>query len=250
MTERPGDEADPSRRVAVALDTPDWETFGAWCEFFGPRVGLLKVGLEAYTRWGPACVELARRHGRGIFLDLKLHDIPNTVAGATAAARDQGVDYLTVHAAGGPAMLAAARSAAGEDVRLLGVTLLTHLAADDLEALDLPGAARERVERWAALAAAGGCAGAVCSPREVALLRESLGPGFVLVTPGVRPAGLVAADDQRRTATPERALRDGSDILVIGRPLTRAADPEAALAQVLAEIGSIAPSPRDLAPAR
>ena len=234
MTERA--QADPSRSLAVALDTSDRGTFEVWCERFGPRVGLLKVGLEAYTRWGPACVELARRHGRGVFLDLKLHDIPNTVAGAAAAVRDLGVDYLTVHAGGGPAMLEAARAGAGDELKLLGVTLLTHLGTGDLEALDLPGAARDRVASWATLAAAHGCSGAVCSPHEVALLRGRLGPELVLVTPGVRPAGLVDADDQRRTATPAQALADGSDILVIGRPLTRADDPEAALAQVLDEM--------------
>ena len=237
MTERP--RAEPSRSLAVALDTSDWETFSAWCELFGPRVGLLKVGLEAYLRWGPPCVELARRHGHGVFLDAKLHDIPNTVEGAAAAARDLGVDYLTVHVGGGPKMLEAARAGAGKGVRLLGVTLLTHLGQDDLAALDLPGAARDRVGNWAALAAANGCSGAVCSPREVALLRKRMGPGFVLVTPGVRPEGSVGGDDQRRTATPAQALADGSDVLVIGRPLTQAADPEAALEQVLAEIGRV-----------
>lgn len=237
MTELARLEGEPAQRLAVALDTSDWETFRSWCQIFGPRVGVLKVGLEAYTRWGPACVDLARRHARGLFLDLKLHDIPSTVAGAVAGARDQGVDYLTLHVGGGPAMLGAAAAAAG-DLRLLGVTLLTHLDAVDLEALDLPGAAPERVVRWAEIAAAHGCAGAVCSPREVARLRARLGPGFVLVTPGIRPGGRLAGDDQRRTADPRQALADGSDILVIGRPVTRAEDPEAALAAIVAEIAA------------
>lgn len=218
--------------LAVALDTSDWETFKAWCEFFGPRVGVLKVGLEAYTRWGPPCVELAREHGRGVFLDGKLHDIPNTVAGAVASFRDQGVDLLTIHSSGGPEMIRAAREAAGDGLKLLGVTLLTHLDESALSALDLPGAAEERVLRWARLAAENGCSGAVCSPREVAALRSVFAAPFVLVTPGIRPRG-AAVNDQRRTATPASALAAGSDLLVIGRPLTRAADPEMALNAIL-----------------
>lgn len=241
MTQPARLEEAPTQRLAVALDTSDWSTYEAWCEFFGPRVGVLKVGLEAYVRWGPACVELARRHGRGVFLDLKLHDIPNTVAGAVAGVRDLGVDLLTVHVGGGPAMLEAASRAAGNDLRLLGVTLLTHLAAADLEALELPGTASERVVRWAELAAGSGCSGAVCSPREVALLRSALPAGFLLVTPGIRPAGQ-SGDDQRRTATPASALADGSDLLVIGRPLTRAASQEDALRSVLAEIEGRVPA--------
>lgn len=236
MTEPARRQDDPTQHLAVALDTSDWETFRAWCEFFGPRVGVLKVGLEAYTRWGPASVAQARRHGRGVFLDLKLHDIPNTVAAAVASAADQGVDYLTVHVGGGPAMLDAASVAAAGNLGLLGVTLLTNLDAGDLEALSLPGAARERALRWAELAASHGCTGAVCSPREVALLRSRIAPPFLLVTPGIRPAGEVPEDDQRRTASPGPALADGSDLLVIGRPLTRASDPEAALRAVVAEI--------------
>lgn len=226
------------KHIAVALDTSDWETFERWCELFGPRVGVLKVGLEAYTRWGPRCVEVARRHGRKVFLDGKLHDIPNTVAGAVGALRDQGVDYLTVHTSGGPEMLRAAAEAAGDRLRLLGVTLLTHLDDRALAVLDLPGAAEERVLRWARMAAENGCAGAVCSPREVATLRASLPAPFVLVTPGIRPAG-VAADDQRRTATPTSALASGSDLLVIGRPLTRAEEPGDALGRVLDEISEV-----------
>jgi len=231
------EEVGAARSVAVALDTSDWQTFRSWCEFFGPRVGVLKVGLEAYTRWGPPCVELARKHGRRIFLDAKLHDIPNTVAGAVASFKDQGVDYLTIHASGGPEMIRAASAAAGDELALLGVTLLTHLDETALTALDLPGAAQERVLRWARLASDYGCAGAVCSPREVAALRKALPAPFKLVTPGIRPSGS-ASDDQRRTATPGRALAEGADLLVIGRPLTRAADPDAALRTVVEELGA------------
>jgi orotidine-5'-phosphate decarboxylase len=225
--------------LAVALDTSDWDTFQGWCEFFGPRVGVLKVGLEAYTRLGPRSVEVARQHGRRVFLDGKLHDIPNTVAGAVASLRDQGVDLLTLHASGGPEMIKAAREAAGRELALLGVTLLTHLDDEALAALDLPGAAEDRVLRWARLAAENGCSGAVCSPREVGVLRAALEPPFVLVTPGIRPSG-ASADDQRRTATPASALAAGADLLVIGRPLTRAVDPGKALDEILAELaGSV-----------
>jgi orotidine-5'-phosphate decarboxylase len=214
--------------VAVALDTAERARFDAWCRFFGPRVGLLKVGLEAFVRWGPAAVETARSHGRAVFLDLKLHDIPNTVARAVDAARGLGVRFLTVHAGGAPPMLEAAVDAAAGEVGLLAVTLLTHLDEDALGALDLPGGVGPRVERWAALAQRAGCAGVVCSPQEAAALRRRLEPRFLLVTPGVRPAGSDVAD-QRRVTTPAAALAAGADYLVIGRPLTGAADPAAAL---------------------
>jgi orotidine-5'-phosphate decarboxylase len=226
---------DPLAAVAVALDTAERDTFRRWCASFGPRVGALKVGLEAFVRWGPPAVEEARRQARAVFLDLKLHDIPHTVAGAVGAARELGVDYLTVHAGGGPAMLAAAAEAAAGRLTLLAVTVLTHLDAAELVRLDLPGGAEGRVARWARLAREAGCGGAVCSPREVAALRAREPRPFTLVTPGIRPAG-AAADDQRRVATPRQALAAGADLLVVGRPLTRAEDPEAALAALAHEL--------------
>jgi orotidine-5'-phosphate decarboxylase len=224
-------------RVAVALDTADWETFESWCRLFGPRVGLLKVGLEAYTRWGPRAVEVAGTHAGQVFLDLKLHDIPNTVAGAVAAVGELGVRFVTTHAAGGSAMLRAAVEAAAGRVEILAVTVLTHLAAQDLEELSIPGDVGERVETWSRLAWAAGCAGVVCSPHEAARLRRALPPPFALVTPGVRPAG-VDVGDQRRVATPAAALRAGADYLVVGRALTAAADPEAALEGLAAELSA------------
>jgi orotidine-5'-phosphate decarboxylase len=225
----------PLDRVAVALDTADRERFDAWCATFGPRVGLLKVGLEAFVRWGPRAVETARAHARGVFLDLKLHDIPNTVAGAVAAARELGVDLLTVHAAGATPMLQAAVEAARGEVRLLAVTLLTHLDEAALAELDVAGEIAPRAARWAELARRAGCAGAVCSPQEAATLRARLPSPFLLVTPGVRPAG-GDAGDQRRVTTPAAALAAGADYLVIGRPLTGAADPGAALAALEHEL--------------
>ncbi len=223
--------------VVVALDTPDWGSFVALAERFGPRVGVLKVGLEAFSRFGPRAVEEARRRGRAVFLDLKLHDIPATVAGAVAAARDLSVDYLTVHAGGGAAMLAAARAAAGAALALLAVTLLTHLDAAALARLDLPGPPAERALAWARLAREAGCAGAGCSPQELALLRPALPAPFRLVTPGIRWLAEVVGDDQQRVATPAAARAAGADLLVIGRPLTRAADPERALSELAQALG-------------
>lgn len=219
-------------RVAVALDTSDRDEFRRWCRLFGPRVGVLKVGLEAFARWGPDAIAEAKEHGRAVFADLKLHDIPNTVAGAVGAMARLEVDYLTVHAAGGPAMLAAAAGSAGDRLRLLAVTLLTHLDRSVLDVLALPGDGPARALAWARMAQIAGCRGAVCSPAEVARLRGELERPFLLVTPGIRPGPAPANDDQRRTATPEGALDGGSDLLVIGRPLTRAASPERALAEL------------------
>jgi orotidine-5'-phosphate decarboxylase len=221
-------------RVAVALDTPDRDEFDQWCRFFGPRVGVLKVGLECFYRFGSSAVEEARRHAAALFLDLKLHDIPNTVAGAVASVRSLGADLITVHAAGGSPMLEAAVAAAGE-TRILAVTLLTHLGDAELAELDLHGPGMERVKNWALLARRSGCAGVVSSPRELESLRPALAPPFLLVTPGIRPSGS-GHDDQRRVATPAEALAGGSDLLVIGRPLTRASDPEAALDRLAREI--------------
>lgn len=221
--------------VAVALDTPEREEFSRWCRFFGSRVGVLKVGLEAFVRWGPPAVEEARAAGRAVFLDLKLHDIPNTVAGAVAAARGLGVRYLTVHASGGEAMLRAANRAAGGELTVLAVTVLTSLEGDTLRDLGLGEEPAALVERWTRLAIAAGCGGVVCSPAEAATLRALAPPPFAIVTPGIRAAGEESAD-QRRTATARQALAAGADLLVIGRPLTRAADPEAALAALSREL--------------
>jgi len=223
-------------RLALALDTSDWPTYLRWCRFFGPRVGVLKVGLEAFTRWGLRAVEVARRDANSLFLDLKLHDIPNTARGAVAAARDQGADYVTAHSAGGPAMLEAAQSAAGDSLKLLAVTLLTHLDREALLTLDMPGDSSRRVKRWAAMARRAGCAGVVSSPLELADLRAENPRPFLLVTPGIR-MGESDTHDQRRTSTPADALQGGADLLVVGRPVTQAADPEAALEILAREMG-------------
>jgi orotidine-5'-phosphate decarboxylase len=183
-------------------------------------------------------IEVARRDSRALFLDFKLHDIPNTVRGAVTAAREQGADFLTLHVSGGQSMMAAARDAADGKIRLLGVTVLTHMDRETLMALDLPGDSSLRVKRWAALANQSGCAGVVCSPLEAAVLRAENPSPFLLVTPGIRRAS-IDGDDQRRTATPSEALRSGADILVIGRPITGSPDPARALDEIAAEITSI-----------
>ncbi len=225
-------------QVAVALDTNDRATFERWCALFGPRVGVLKVGLEAFVRWGPPAIEIARRHARRLFLDLKLHDIPNTVAGAVRSAREFEVDYLTIHAAGGPAMISAAAEAAEGKVALLAVTVLTHLDEATLDRLEMPGGSSRRALLWAHLARQSGAAGIVCSPLELAVLRAAEARPFLLVAPGIRPAGGGMGDDQRRTATAAAALATGADLIVIGRPLTQAADPEAALGALARELAA------------
>ncbi len=252
LGESGGSEARGLGQVAVALDTADRDTFERWCAFFGPRVGVLKVGLEAFVRWGPPAIEVARLHARALFLDLKLHDIPNTVAGAVRSALDLEVDYLTIHAAGGPAMIEAAARAAGGRLALLAVTVLTHLDEPALERLDLPGGSTRRALRWAHLAREAGAAGIVCSPLELAALRAAEPRPFKLVTPGIRPAPPAGQapdgadgpdgasgepkDDQRRTATAAAAIAAGADLVVIGRPLTQAPNPEAALADLAHEL--------------
>jgi len=221
--------------LAIALDTQDRKQFQSWCSLFGPRVGVLKVGLEAFIRWGHEAVSEARKNGSDVFLDLKSHDIPNTVAGAVAAARDLGAKYLTVHAGGGSAMLRAAVEAARGEVEILAVTVLTHLNEEQLQDLDFGGTIAARVHRWASLAASAGCAGVVCSPLEAARLRGKHERPFLLVTPGIRPKGSQVGD-QKRIATPADALAAGADLLVIGRPLTRAEEPLVALGAMASEM--------------
>lgn len=220
--------------IAVALDADDLETACAWATAVGPHVSTVKVGLELYLRHGADAVRKAREAsgGRDVFLDLKLHDIPNTVAGAARAVRDLAPTYLTVHASGGAAMVAAAVEAL-PDTRVVGVTVLTSLGEADLAAVGLLGPARDAVRRLAALAVGAGARALVCSPQEVADVRREVGPEVTLITPGVRPPG-TATGDQSRVATPRQALADGADLLVIGRPITGAPDPGTA-ARALAE---------------
>ncbi|MBM4143076.1 MAG: orotidine-5'-phosphate decarboxylase [Lentisphaerae bacterium] len=222
--------------LVVALDVPSAKDAARAIDALPPAVQWFKVGLELFTAEGPACLEPIRNAGRKVFLDLKLHDIPNTVARAVTAAARRKVNMLTVHAGGGRAMLeAAARAAAdaGPDApAVVAVTALTSLDQSDLADTGVTRPLRQHAQALARLAIDAGVNGLVCSPLEVAALRETLGPTPILVTPGVRPAG-TEAGDQRRVATPEDAARAGADFLVVGRPILQAPNPSAAAQQVL-----------------
>jgi orotidine-5'-phosphate decarboxylase len=224
--------------LAVALDAPDLATAARWAEAVAPSVSTMKVGLELYVRYGPQAVEQVRAAApdRALFLDLKLHDIPNTVAGAARSVAPLAPDILTVHASGGAAMVRAAAEALPE-TRIAAVTVLTSMAPSDLDAVGLAGPPLDAVRRLAALAVAAGARALVCSPQEVAAVRAEVGPDVLLITPGVRPPG-ADAGDQQRIATPEQALADGADLLVVGRPITAAADPRAAAEALLASVQS------------
>jgi orotidine-5'-phosphate decarboxylase len=226
--------------VAVALDAPDIDVAAHWATLVTPYVSTVKIGLELYLRYGPAVVATVRGgSGVQVFLDLKLHDIPNTVAGAARAVAKLRPEILTVHAAGGVEMIKAAVATAPDTI-VAGVTLLTSMGDKDLAELGLEGPVSDAVRRMAALAVGAGARGLVCSPQEVAAVRAEVGPDIMLITPGIRLAGAVS-DDQARIATPEEALRAGADLLVIGRPITRAADPGAAAAAIAASLRRAAP---------
>ena len=228
--------------VVVALDYPSAQPALELVEQLRPRLCRLKVGKELFTRSGPALVEELQRRGFEVFLDLKYHDIPNTVAAAVRAAAELGVWMVNVHASGGRRMMeAAAEALQGITHRplLIGVTVLTSMGDDDLRELGYTQGAGERVLSLAALAADSGLDGVVCSAQEAPALRAQRGGDFCLVTPGIRLAG-DDAGDQRRVLTPAQAVAAGADYLVIGRSITGASDPLAALQRVHAELG-IAP---------
>jgi len=221
--------------IAVALDAPDLETAARWAALVTPHVSALKIGLELYLRYGPDVVASVRgASGTEIFLDLKLHDIPATVAAAARAVARLRPALLTVHASAGSAAIRAAADAIPA-ARIVAVTVLTSLGEADLSQIGLSGPVDGAVRRLATLAVEAGAGGLVCSPQEVAAVRAEVGDDIVLVTPGVRPAG-ADLHDQARVATPEEALRAGADLLVIGRPITGAADPGAAAAAIAASL--------------
>ncbi|MCG6940359.1 MAG: orotidine-5'-phosphate decarboxylase [Thiohalocapsa sp.] len=229
---------DAGPRVLVALDFADSAAALALLARLDPARCGVKIGKELFTRAGPALVTRAVDAGFPVFLDLKFHDIPNTVAGACEAAADLGVWMLNVHAQGGPAMLAAARERLARRTTrplLIAVTVLTSLEAADLAAVGCPGEPGERALQLAALARDAGLDGVVCSPLEAAAMRRRFGADFRLVTPGVRPAS-APRQDQKRVLTPAAAVAAGADHLVIGRPITAVVDPLAALAAIEAEI--------------
>lgn len=225
-----------SKRIIVALDFPDAASTLRMLDGLDPALCRVKVGKELFTRCGPELVKRISKAGFEIFLDLKFHDIPNTVAGAVSAAVELGVWMVNVHATGGPAMLEAARKALGSSKTLLtAVTVLTSLSAEDLRAVGIESAPEQQVLRLAKLTASCGLHGVVCSAQEIEVLRNNLPREFLLVTPGIRPAG-DAAGDQKRVETPGTAIARGSSYLVIGRPITQAADPVAKLREITQEI--------------
>jgi orotidine-5'-phosphate decarboxylase len=222
-------------RLIVALDVSSGGEAQKLVARVGDAAGIYKVGLQLFTSEGPSIVRDLVASGRRIFLDLKLHDIPTTVALAVKSAAELGVHMLTVHASGGTAMLRAATEAAAGRINILAVTVLTSLNDEDMREIGISGRVSDQVLRMAALAQSAGCQGIVTSPRESLTVRKSLGEGFAIVTPGIRPAG-ADANDQQRTATPEQAISNGASHIVVGRPITHAHDPAAAAGAVILEM--------------
>lgn len=234
-----------AQRILCAIDTPDLARAETLARQLAERVGGVKLGKEFFTAAGPDGVRRIAALGLPIFLDLKFHDIPNTVAGAVRAATALGCFMMTVHASGGPAMLRAAADAAadatpagGNRPLIVGVTVLTSLGDDDLRAVGQAPPVADQVLRLARLAVGNGLDGVVASPLEAPALRHDLGANATLVVPGVRPAGS-AAGDQKRVTTPADAVSAGADYLVIGRPITGADDPAAAADAIAAEIAAV-----------
>ena len=229
----------PSReRVIVALDVPDCGTLGKLLDRLDGRPAFYKVGLELFVAEGERAVELVRARGGKVFLDLKLHDIPETVARAVASAARVQADLLTLHTSGGYEMLARAAQAAAGKVKLLGVTVLTSLAEDDLRAEGVEQTIAEMVRARARIAARAGIDGLVCSPHEIEAAHGAA-PGLLIVVPGIRPAAAPGAskkDDQKRVATAGQAITNGADYLVVGRPVRDAPDPAAAFEELVREV--------------
>jgi orotidine-5'-phosphate decarboxylase len=235
----PGNQNDlsPTDRLAVALDLPCEHEALALVDRLGQTCQWFKVGMELYYAAGNRIVEQLRDRGFSVFLDLKLHDIPNTVAGAVRSATRAGASLLTIHASGGAAMMRAAAEAACApgSPRLLAVTVLTSMDATELAGTGITASPADQVLRLARLAQASGIDGMVCSAEEVATLRRETGPDTLLVIPGIRPAGS-AVEDQKRIATPAQAIAQGASMLVVGRPITRATNPAEAAKSILREI--------------
>jgi len=235
---------EPKDRLIVALDYPDLSPALEMADLIGPHVGMLKIGLELFNSAGPNAIAALRERGARIFYDSKFYDIPNTVAGAAAAAGRMGVSMLNVHALGGLAMMQAARDGAARAAAaagfprpiLLGVTIITSLGDREIQQeLGFPSSSEETVLRLSALAKEAGLDGVVAAVREVPEIKRVCGKEFLTVTPGIRPTW-AASGDQTRVAAPREALAAGADYLVVGRPITRAADPAQALAKILEEM--------------
>lgn len=220
----------PHERIAVALDVATLDEARGLARRLEGRVGWFKVGLELFVAHGPSAVSAIAAHGP-VFLDLKLHDIPTTVARAVASAARLDVGLLTIHTSGGTTMMRAAREAAGDTLRLLGVTVLTSTSDDELAALGL-GPAERQVPRLTSLAIDAGIDGLVCAPTDLASVRAAAGERALLVTPGIR-ADEAASDDHARSLSAPEAMAAGADLLVVGRPITRAQDPVAAVGRIV-----------------
>lgn len=233
----------PAPKVFVALDYPDAASAFALFRRLQPVNPYFKVGLELFVSAGPSFVQSLTDNGGKVFLDLKFHDIPNTVAGAVRSSVRLGVEYLNVHCGGGSEMLRAAALANGEEAKklsiarpkLLGVTVLTSLDDAGIREIGFPRSASAQVKEFVELAQAAGLDGVVCSAQELALVRSIAGPKFETMIPGIRPAGS-GSDDQKRTLTPKEAASAGANCLVVGRPITKAADPVAALEGILRDL--------------
>ncbi len=229
---------DARSRLIVALDLPDRSSALESVERLSGHVGFFKIGLEIFTREGPRLVEEIRNRGEKVFLDLKLHDIPNTVRGAVRAACRLGVQMLTVHASGGPTMLAAASQEAQSSVApplLLAVTALTSLSESEIHTMGIAGSVEQWVERLATMAQNSCIPGIVASSKELSMLRNRFGNAMQFVIPGIRPAG-AEIQDQSRTATPGEAIRAGANYIVVGRPVLQAPDPAKAADSIVEEI--------------
>lgn len=233
--------SDSHGRLIVALDFSSAAEAQRIVQAVGDSASIYKVGKQLFTAEGPQVVRDLVSSGRKVFLDLKFHDIPNTVAGAVKSASDLGVSMLTIHASGGSKMLKAATDAARDaSIRplILAVTVLTSLAIKDLQDLGITGSVQQQVLRLAALALDEGCGGIVASAQEAGALRRELGVGFRIVTPGVRPGGSDIGD-QARIVSPADAIKAGATHIVVGRPITGAADPKAAAEAIIAEMDSV-----------
>lgn len=237
---------DIAERLIVALDVDTYELAEPLVKEIAPLVSWIKIGSRLFTREGPRVCELVKDHGLNLFLDLKFHDIPNTVYGAVQSALGLEVGMLTLHSSGGTAMIReavrAVEEAGRKDVLLLGVTVLTHLRIDDFVSLfSSTCAPREMVLNLATMAQQAGLRGVVASAKELKILKSHLGRDFIVVTPGIRLAGKSGQDDQVRVMTPDRAIADGADYIVVGRPIIAAADPAEACRNVIERMRSVAP---------
>jgi orotidine-5'-phosphate decarboxylase len=230
---------DPRDRLVVALDLPRRAAAIEMAARLRGEVGMFKIGKQLFTAEGPDIVREILAWGEKVFLDLKFHDIPNTVAGAVQSAVRLGVNLVNVHASGGPAMMqAAAKAARGSATKVLGVTVLTSLGAPDLAKVGFSEPPDRLVVRLARLALEAGLDGVVAAPTEVSLLRAELGPEFLILTPGIRLPG-AAAQDQIRIATPRQAIEDGADYIVVGRPITQANDPRATARHIVGQVSGL-----------